>query len=89
MKIDQMINNPTIVKYQEHRLVQECMTQEQLDDWLNVREEIRKGQAVEPLKPFKGLTKPREHLLRTASHLSNPLMNLRISIRNQGKSRRI
>ena len=53
LSIDQRIEDPTTVEYQEHRLVQEGVTREQLDEWIRVRQKLRSGEQVEPLKPFK------------------------------------
>jgi hypothetical protein len=41
------------LKHQEHILVRNKVDEEQLDTWLKVRDQIRRGEAVEPLKPFR------------------------------------
>jgi len=41
------------LKHQEHILVRNKVDQEQLDTWLKVRDQIRRGEAVEPLQPFR------------------------------------
>lgn len=51
VNIDPRLQDPTAVKYQEHRLHWEGVTPEQLDRWLEVRQKLRRGVPVEPWVP--------------------------------------
>ena len=52
LSIDQRIEDPTTVKLQEQSLVQEKVTREQWNAWLEVDGKLRRGEPVEPLKSF-------------------------------------
>lgn len=52
LAVDQRIEDPSTVKIQENYLVQEKVTREQFNAWLDARENLRSGKPVESFKPF-------------------------------------
>jgi hypothetical protein len=53
MSIDQRLQDPTTVKYQEHQLIQQGVTREQFEAWQKTKQQVERGGPMEPLKPFK------------------------------------